>query len=72
MRKIHLLMLLCLTALLSGSNSGLAKDLQAPRLAVAEALFNAGEVMEGDIIKHTFQVMNQGDKVLRIKNVKPG
>jgi hypothetical protein len=72
MRKISLPMLIFLAVLLLGSNSGPAKDSRGPKLVVAEPLFDAGEVMEGEIVKHAFRVMNAGDKVLRIKNVKPG
>jgi hypothetical protein len=38
-------------------------------IAEAEILFDAGEVLEGTLIKHVFQVVNNGDKPLRFKEL---
>jgi hypothetical protein len=34
--------------------------------------FNAGEVLEGAIIEHTYKVYNKGEAVLRITKISPG
>ena len=49
-----------------------AQEVKKPKLVIKEALFNAGELDEGKIIKHTFLVSNHGDATLDIKAVRPG
>lgn len=43
----------------------------APSLAMPAAVFDAGRVMEGELVQHTFRVENDGDEALRILQVKP-
>lgn len=43
-----------------------------PMLAVAEAEFNFGEVIEGKEYVHDFVIKNGGTGVLEIKKVSPG
>ncbi len=43
-----------------------------PKMSIKERAFNFGDVKEGDIIEHTFTVVNEGDAELEIKAVKPG
>ena len=43
-----------------------------PRMVLKEKSVEYKEVNEGDIIEHTFKVLNEGDQPLEIKNVKPG
>lgn len=50
----------------------LAQEFTGPKLVIKEQEFNFKEVMEGKVIEHTFQVLNQGDKPLKIINIKPG
>ncbi len=52
--------------------SAAAQEKKAPRLIVKNGVFDAGTVNEGEIIKHTFLVYNQGNEPLRIIDVKPG
>jgi hypothetical protein len=42
---------------------------KGPSMVLKDHFFDAQEVKEGDIIKHTFHVCNKGDKTLRIKAV---
>ncbi len=63
----------CLIALFCiFSCSAWAQETKHPRLVVQKPLFDAGEVDEGKIIKHSFVVVNRGDATLDIKNVRPG
>jgi len=50
----------------------LAQELSGPKLVLKEQEFSFKEAMEGKVVEHVFQVFNQGDKPLKIINVKPG
>jgi hypothetical protein len=52
--------------------SVLAQKVRAPKMILEEQVFDFKEVMEGDVVQHTFKVFNEGDQTLEIKNVKPG
>ena len=43
-----------------------------PHLVVAPLTFEAGKVIEGKEVSHTFVIKNQGNATLIIKQVKPG
>jgi len=43
-----------------------------PKMLIEETLFNAMQVKEGDVIRHTFTVRNTGDQPLKIERVQPG
>jgi hypothetical protein len=43
-----------------------------PKMVLKEREFDCGEVKEGEVIEHTFSVLNQGDEPLEIVRVKPG
>ena len=49
-----------------------AQESSGPRLVLKQNVFDAKEVKAGDIITHTFTVLNTGDSVLKIDKVKPG
>ena len=49
-----------------------AQEKQGPKMILEEERFDFGEVKEGEVISHSFKVLNQGDQPLEIKNVKPG
>ncbi|MFZ0450234.1 MAG: hypothetical protein WAL98_13425 [Desulfatiglandaceae bacterium] len=52
--------------------SASAQEKKAPKLIIRNAVFDAGVVNEGKIVKHTFLIYNQGNEPLRILDVKPG
>lgn len=54
------------------SHSALTQEGQGPKLVIKDDTIDLKEVKEGEVIEHTFQVFNQGDQTLEIKNVKPG
>jgi hypothetical protein len=43
-----------------------------PKMVLKEQDFDFGEVKQGEVITHTFEVLNQGDEMLTIKTVNPG
>jgi len=49
-----------------------AQESKTPRLVVKGGLFDAGEIDEGNVIKHSFTVYNRGNAPLNIRNVRPG
>ncbi|MBN2060253.1 MAG: hypothetical protein JW882_07535 [Deltaproteobacteria bacterium] len=49
-----------------------AEKITGPKMLIEETLFDAKEVLEGDIIQHTFKILNIGDQPLEIKNIRPG
>lgn len=49
-----------------------AQETKGPKMLLKEREFNFEDVKEGKVIRHTFQVLNQGDKALEIKKVAPG
>ncbi len=49
-----------------------AEQPTGPRMVIKELEYNFNAVKEGDLIEHTFQVLNQGDQVLEIREVRPG
>jgi hypothetical protein len=49
-----------------------AQEAKEPKLVIKQPLFDAGEIDEGNEIKHTFLVSNTGNATLEIKDVRPG
>jgi hypothetical protein len=49
-----------------------AQEAKEPKLVIKQPLFDAGEIDEGKVIKHTFVVSNPGNATLDIKDVRPG
>ena len=45
---------------------------EGPRLVIDEKFYDAGTILEGDIVEHSFKVFNKGDQALNITKVKPG
>ena len=41
-------------------------------MVLKEGVFDFKEVKEGEVIAHTFKVLNLGDQTLKIIRVKPG
>ena len=52
--------------------AGWAQQALGPRMFLEEKHFDAKQVKEGQIIEHTFNVLNVGDSTLEIKKVDPG
>jgi hypothetical protein len=52
--------------------SAATQEVHGPKMVIKEQVSDFGEVMEGAVVNHTFQVINEGDQTLLIKDVKPG
>ena len=63
-------LLLMVLLLIGGVGQALANP--GPVIFIQKPTFNAGKVVEGSPITHTFILLNKGDENLLIKNVKPG
>jgi len=49
-----------------------AQETKKPKLVIEKPIFDAGEINEGETIKHTFLIYNHGNATLEIKDVRPG
>jgi hypothetical protein len=49
-----------------------AQEKKGPDASLTEREFDFGEVKQGEVIRHTFKVINQGDETLTIEKVSPG
>ncbi len=49
-----------------------AQQAIGPRIVIEERDFDAKQVKEGQIVAHTFKVLNTGDQTLEIEKVNPG
>jgi hypothetical protein len=72
MKRLFLTALTIFLVSVFWSSSLLAQEFGGPKLVLKEQEFNLKEVMEGKVVEHVFQVFNQGNKPLKIINVKPG
>jgi len=72
MRKLWLLRAVCIVIFSLYSYSSLAQEVLGPKMVLKDQEFDFKEVKEGEIIRHTFQVLNEGDERLEIKKVSPG
>jgi hypothetical protein len=53
-------------------STGWAQQTSGPKMVLPEKLHDAQEVKQGEIVRHTFPVLNEGDELLKIKRVQPG
>ncbi|MBW1715593.1 MAG: DUF1573 domain-containing protein [Deltaproteobacteria bacterium] len=72
MRKCWFIGIICIPLLTICGHSSLAQELQGPKMALEEQVFDFKEVREGAVISHSFKVFNHGDETLRIVRVRPG
>lgn len=72
MKMYFHMVLACAFVSLFFGHFALAQDIHGPKMILKEQKFDFGEVKEGDVISHVFQVFNQGDQPLEIRKVKPG
>lgn len=48
------------------------EEAKGPKMVLKEEVFDFGEIQEGAVIEHAFEVTNAGTETLEIKDVKPG
>ena len=49
-----------------------AQETKGPKIAIKDMIHYFGDVKEGEILTHTFHVLNKGNETLKIIKVKPG
>ena len=49
-----------------------AQEISRPQIYVEKINYDAGKVMAGTVIDHTFTIYNRGKEILNIKGVRPG
>ena len=72
MRKQILVAIFCTSLICLCAYSASAQAASGPKMVLKEWEFDCGKVKEGEIIEHTFSVLNQGDETLEIVRVRPG
>ena len=73
MRRCWLVGIICIALLSLYSYPAAAQEARrGPRMVLKERAFDFKEVRAGEVIKHTFKVLNQGDETLKIIRVRPG
>lgn len=72
MRRRWFVRTACIALFLLYAYSAYAQEVLGPKMVLKEREFDCGEVKEGEVIEHTFSVLNQGDEPLEIVRVKPG
>jgi hypothetical protein len=58
--------------LVQGAQEAVKEQSAAPVIVVEEPIHDFGQVSQGEVVTHDFQVLNQGTVPLEIKKVKPG
>ena len=62
----------CIALFFLYAYSAYAQEVLGPKMVLKERVFDFKEVKEGEVIEHTFKVLNQGEESLEIKKVAPG
>lgn len=62
---------LCSFLLCAAEYSASAQAKGAPNMVLKQQIHDFKNVLEGESLSHTFEVLNQGDEVLKIERVKP-
>ena len=72
MRRHWLVGIVCIAVFSIFGYSAPAQEIMGSKMVLKERAFDFKEVKEGEIIRHSFHVLNQGDEILRIIKVRPG
>ncbi len=74
MKKLQIVVLLLLIPVLFylNANDQPASKKKIPKLLIKNSTYDAGKILRGEELKHTFTVKNKGTADLRIKKVDPG
>lgn len=70
--SIFRLAALCLFAFFAVDHSFSDEAQGVPQLALKQQIHDFKDVIEGEVLEHTFEVLNQGDEPLILERVKPG
>jgi hypothetical protein len=69
--SVFLVAALCVSAFCAANHSFSDEAQGAPQLELKQQIHDFKDVLEGEILTHTFELMNQGDAPLNIERVKP-
>ena len=72
MRIQWLIRIVCIALLSLYASSSYGQEALRPKMVIKELEFDCGAVIEGQVIEHTFSVLNQGNAPLKIVRVRPG
>jgi len=72
MKRCWLIGVICIALVTLCRYSTPAQEIKGPKMVFKEREFDFNDVKEGKVIRHTFQVLNQGDETLEIKKVAHG
>jgi hypothetical protein len=71
-KKWSLSGLLLLLLVFASTFPVVAQEKKGPEVSLTEREFDFGEVKQGEVVRHIFKVINQGDETLTIEKVSPG
>ena len=73
MRRRWLVGIICIALLSLYNYPAAAQEARrGPKIVLKERKFDFKEVMEGEVVGHSFKVLNHGDETLKIIRVRPG
>lgn len=72
MRKLSIGICIFILCFITHLSPGWAQKGTGPRMVLKEKTVDYKEVDEGEVIEHTFKVLNAGDQPLQIEKVQPG
>ena len=72
MERLKDIRILLITGMLIVMSTGPSWAQRDPVIVIDAPTHDFGQVTEGEIVKHDFQVLNRGGTTLEIKHVKPG
>jgi hypothetical protein len=72
MRRWMQVCVILLCMVFFGSVSAGAQEIRRPKVFLAEHTYDFRQVMEGEVIQHSFSIFNKGNEELKILQVKAG
>lgn len=72
MQKFWVTTLISIILFVFSLSSAVAQEVKGPKMVIEKSAYDFKKVKEGEVLEHTFRVLNQGDQDLEIKRVKPG
>jgi hypothetical protein len=70
--SVFLLAALCVFVFCVPEESFCDETQGVPQMTLKQQIYDFKNVLEGEILTHTFELLNQGDEALKIEQVKPG
>jgi hypothetical protein len=70
-RSFRASLLAALAGLIVCAASAFAEPSRGPRISLPEPVFDFGQVREGSVLEHVFEIRNAGTEVLLLRQVRP-